>query len=119
VDQAGRFARDPELILQLAHFLASEHRRQTGRDVEVCALVLTSLNGRKPELFLDPSVNLAGEPRGFYHRPGVQPQNELLRDEPWSVPLLEWERHVELPPLPIVHSSPSTAGAVANRSSLP
>lgn len=102
VDQAGRFTRDPEMILHLAHFLAAEHRRQTGREVEVRALVLTSLNGRKPELFIDPDIDLAKEPRGFYHRPWVRPQTEPLRAEPWTVPLVEWEKHIELPPLPIV-----------------
>jgi hypothetical protein len=101
-EQSTRFTRDPEMILQMAHFLAHEHRRETGRDVEVRALALASLNGRKPELLIDPSVDLAKEPRGFYRRKWIMPQRELLRDEPWSVPLMEWERHVKLPPLPRV-----------------
>jgi hypothetical protein len=102
VDQAGRFSRDPEMILQLAHFLAQEQRRQTGQEIEVRALVLASLNGRKPQLLIDPSVDLAKEPRGFHPRPWIEPLTEPLRNDPWKVPLVEWEQHIELPPLPVV-----------------
>jgi hypothetical protein len=94
-----RFGRDPEMILHLAHLLAAEYRRETGRDVEVRALVLTSLNGRKPELLIDPNVDLAKEPRGFHARPWIMPQTEPLRDIAWSVPMLKWEQYVEIPPL--------------------
>ena len=111
-DQAARFTRDPEMILHLAHFLAAEHRRETGRDAEVRALVLTSLNGRKPQLFLDPTVNLASEPRGFHRREWILPLTEPLRRSAWKVPLVEWEQHVELPPLPavtVVRRSPESS----------
>lgn len=101
-EQAGRFSRDPELILHLAHFLADQHRRETGRTAEVRALVLMSLNGRKPELFIDPSLDLASERRGFAHRPWVLPLTEPLGQQPWTAPLGQWERLVELPPLPVV-----------------
>jgi len=101
VEQAGRFPRDPEMILQLAHFLAAEFHRETGRDAEVRALVLMSLNGRKPQLFIDPAVDLTKEPRGFDHRKWIMPPTEPLRATPWSVPLVEWEQHVALPPLPL------------------
>jgi len=30
------------------------------------------------------------------------PLTEPLREKPWSVPLVDWERHVNLPPLPVV-----------------
>ena len=102
LEQLQKVGRDPEMVLQLAQYLASEHHRQTGREVEVHALVLSSLNGRKPQLLVDPAVDLAREPRGFHKRPWIMPQNEPLRDEPWTVPLAEWERHVDLPPLPFL-----------------
>jgi HTTM domain/Vitamin K-dependent gamma-carboxylase, lumenal domain len=101
-EQAGKFTKDPEMILHLAQFLADEYRREKGRPLEVRALVLTSLNGRKPQLFLDPQVNLANEPRGFHSRPWIKPLTEPLRDEPWSLPLSQWEQHIDLPPLPAV-----------------
>ncbi|MEK6259112.1 MAG: HTTM domain-containing protein [Planctomycetota bacterium] len=97
--QLTSFSRDPEMILHLAHFIGDEFHRQTGRDVEVRALVLTTLNGRKPELLIDPHIDLAKEPRGFHVRNWILPQNEPLRPVAWSVPMQEWERHVELPPL--------------------
>ena len=106
VEQAGKFTKDPEMILQLAHFLADEHRQNTGHPLEVRALVLTSLNGRKPQLFVDPTVDLAKDPRGFYSRSWLKPLTELPRPEPWSLPLSEWEKHVELPPLPAVGPPP-------------
>jgi vitamin K-dependent gamma-carboxylase len=99
VEQVGKFSRDPEMILHLAHFLAAEERRLHGREVEVRALVLTSLNGRKPELLIDPNVDLVKEPRGLHVREWIMPQTEPLPAEPWTVPLVEWERHVTLPPL--------------------
>jgi vitamin K-dependent gamma-carboxylase len=108
-EQAGRFPRDPEMILDFAHFLADEFGRETGREAEVRALVLMSLNGRKPQLFIDPNVDLAKEPRGFHERLWIMPQNEPLRAEPWSVPLVEWERHVTLPPLPFLQSTAPSA----------
>jgi hypothetical protein len=101
-EQAGKFTKDPEMILELAHFLAAEYRREKGRPLVVRALVLTSLNGRKPQLFIDPNVDLAKQPRGFYQRDWLKPLREPLRKEPWDVPLSEWERHVDLPPLPVV-----------------
>ena len=64
-EQAGKFTKDPEMILQLARFLADEYRREHGQPLEVKATVLTSLNGRKPQLFIDPSVDLAQEKRAF------------------------------------------------------
>ncbi|MCX7409816.1 MAG: HTTM domain-containing protein [Planctomycetales bacterium] len=99
LNQGLSLARDPEMILHLAHFIGDEFHRQTGRNAEVRALVLTSLNGRKPELLIDPNVDLAKEPRGFHFRNWILPQHEPLRSVAWSVPMQEWERHVELPPL--------------------
>ncbi|MEQ1829327.1 MAG: HTTM domain-containing protein [Pirellula sp.] len=102
VDQANRFARDPEMILQLAHHLANAHEARTGHHAKVFALVLASLNGRKPQVYLDPKVNLAAEPRYASSRSWVLPLTEPLRTSPWSIPLAEWEKHVVLPPLPVV-----------------
>jgi hypothetical protein len=105
-EQAGKFTKDPEMTLQLAHRLADEYRRKTGRSIEIRALALTSLNGRKPQLFLDSDVDLAKQPRGFYYRDWIKPLKEPLPNEPWSLPLSEWEKHVDLPPLPQVSKPP-------------
>lgn len=110
--QISSFGRDPEMILHLAHYLATEYRQLTGRDVEVRAIVLTSLNGRKPQLQIDPTVDLAKEPRGFYHRQWITPLTEPLPESPWRVPMQEWERLIEIPPLPFMLKS--KAGSVSN-----
>jgi vitamin K-dependent gamma-carboxylase len=103
-DQEIRFVRDPEMILHLAHFLAAKHDQMTGRKVEVRALVLTSLNGRKPQLLIDPMIDLAKEPRGYHSRAWIRPLTESLPKTPYTVPLGEWEHHIELPPLPFLDS---------------
>jgi hypothetical protein len=106
VDQANRFSRDPEMIVQLAHYLADTHEAKTGYRPEVRALVLTSLNGRKPQQFVDSNVDLAAEPKFAMQRSWILPLTEPLRPSPWNVPLNEWEKHVELPPLPKVNARP-------------
>jgi hypothetical protein len=90
------------MILDLAHGLADEYRRRTEKPIEVRALVLASLNGRKPQLLIDPAVNLAAEPRGWRHRRWIMPLTEPRRTDPWTVPLNEWEHHVDLPDLPFL-----------------
>jgi vitamin K-dependent gamma-carboxylase len=105
-EQSQKFARDPEMILQFGHFLAQQYRLQTGRDAAVHALALTSLNGRKPQLLVDPNVDLAAEPLGLHARPWIVPLAEALQPEPWRVPLAEWERHVEIPTLTFLASEP-------------
>jgi hypothetical protein len=51
----------PDLIVQFSHFLAEEKRREGYENVEVRARVLVSLNGREPQLLIDPNVDLAKE----------------------------------------------------------
>ncbi len=61
--------------------------------------MLTSLNGRKPQLFIDPHIDLARERRKWFEPyPWVLPLIEPLPESPWTVPMLEWEQHVELNP---------------------
>jgi hypothetical protein len=51
----------PDLVLLFAHHLAEEKRREGYENVEVRARILASLNGREPQLLIDPSVDLAKE----------------------------------------------------------
>ena len=51
----------PDLIVQFAQHLAEEKRRDGYDDVEVRANVMASLNGRQPQLLIDPNVDLAKE----------------------------------------------------------
>ena len=51
----------PDLLVLFSHYLAEEKRREGYDDVEVRVRVMVSLNGREPQLLIDPSVDLAKE----------------------------------------------------------
>ena len=51
----------PDLILQFSHYLAEEKRLAGYDDVEVRARAMVSLNGRQPQLLIDPNVDLTKE----------------------------------------------------------
>ena len=51
----------PDLILHFAHYLAEEKRREGYDDVEVRARAMVSLNGRQPQLLIDPNIDLTKE----------------------------------------------------------
>jgi len=112
--QMMSFGRDPEMILHLAHHIAAEHLRQFGTRVEVRALVLTSLNGRKPQLQIDPNADLASIPRGFHSRPWILPLTEPLPETPWIVPISQWEQHVKIPTLTFLQQNSGARSALKN-----
>lgn len=53
----------PDLVHATAHLLARHYREQGRGDVEVRSEVWVSMNGRPPRLLVDPSVDLAAQPR--------------------------------------------------------
>lgn len=55
----------PDMLLQFAHFLAQEARRNGHEHVEVRVWTLVGLNGRKRQLLIDHTVNLAAQPRSL------------------------------------------------------
>ena len=59
--QLTKMITKPDLIVQFSHFLAEEKRREGYENVEVRARVMVSLNGREPQLLIDPNVDLAKE----------------------------------------------------------
>ncbi len=59
--QVMKMTTKPDLILLFSHYLAEEKRREGYDDVEVRARVMVSLNGRQPQLLIDPNVDLAKE----------------------------------------------------------
>ncbi len=95
--QANRFGREPRTIHQLARFVAADLRSKGFGDVEIRALALVSLNGRKPQMMIDPDVDLAAEPVTWNQPAWVMPLTEPLRETAWDLPLPEWEEHIELP----------------------
>ena len=59
--QLTKMATKPDLVLLFAHYLEEEKRREGYDDVEVRAHAMVSLNGRKPQLLVDPNVDLTKE----------------------------------------------------------
>jgi vitamin K-dependent gamma-carboxylase len=97
-EQAEKFARDPELIRQMAHFIANKFEKETRRRPEVHAFALASLNGRKPQLMIDPNVDLAAQPAALWNCPSwIVPLKEPFCRDAWKLPIDQWKSHVELP----------------------
>ena len=61
--QLSKMSTRPYLILQFAHFLAAEAAAQGHGEVSVQADVWASLNGRPAQQLIDPTVDLAAQPR--------------------------------------------------------
>ena len=76
--QAREMVEHPDMVLQFAHHLSDEHERQGKGKLEVRARILMSVNGRKPELFLDPDVDLAAQPRSLGRWDWILPLTEPL-----------------------------------------
>jgi hypothetical protein len=72
----------PDMILQFSHYVADQLRKRGHEHVQIRASVTASLNGRPPQLLVDPTVDLAAQPR-------------TLRPARWI--------------LPLAHEAPATA----------
>jgi len=59
--QANKVITKPDLIVHFAHYLAEEKRREGYENVEVRIHSMVSLNGRQPQLLIDPNVDLTKE----------------------------------------------------------
>jgi vitamin K-dependent gamma-carboxylase len=92
--QIEKLGKEPDMLVEFAHFLADELARQGYPDAEIRALVIVSLNGRRPQLLIDPYTDLAAVPRTWRRYDFLMPLTEPLRREAWDVPMLEWEKHV-------------------------
>lgn len=76
--QRSRVGTRPDMTLQFAHFLAERLERQERGPVEVRCEAWTSLNGRKPQLLIDPQVDLGKQPRNLRHADWILPLTEPL-----------------------------------------
>ncbi|MCA9111609.1 MAG: HTTM domain-containing protein [Planctomycetaceae bacterium] len=92
-------ARSPEQIAAAAKFLQSRAHEGGLRDVAIRAVVIISLNGRKPQLMIDPELDLTTITRTLRHQAGIIPLKEPLQNEAWDVPANEWPEllGIELP----------------------
>lgn len=79
--QKFRMNGHPDLIHQFALHVADQYRREYGMRVEVRVKSSASLNGRPPAVLIDPTCDLAKQPRGFGLRkwitpaPGIRPSH--------------------------------------------
>jgi hypothetical protein len=95
--QLDRMARDPEMIREFAAFLKDAFRVTGKGDVEIHVVALCALNGRRPQLLIDPQIDLGAEPRRWGPQPFIVPLTEPRQGEPWNVPPADWPRHLEIP----------------------
>lgn len=71
--QAAKMMKMPEMILQYAHHLADEKRKEGYENVEVRVDVLVALNGRPPQRLIDPTVDLVKQKPSLGHKPWILP----------------------------------------------
>ena len=76
-DQARMMSERPDMLLQFAHYLAAVERQRHAR-VAVRASVMTSLNGRRYQPLVNPSVDLAAQPRNLWTAAWILPLDEPL-----------------------------------------
>jgi hypothetical protein len=76
--QREKMATRPDMILQFSQYIAGELRKQGYRQIAVQANVLASLNGRTPQPLIDPSLNLAAQPRTVLPAAWIVPLREAL-----------------------------------------
>jgi len=68
LEQSTHMGWRPDMVRQFAHFLATKFPASGPKPLQVQVRMYVSLNGRKPQLFLDPNVDLAAE-LPFWGRP--------------------------------------------------
>jgi len=95
--QMAAMSRDPDLIVQFAQKLEEHHARHGVPRLKIRVKAYVSLNGRKPQLLIDPGVDLTQISRGERCASWILPLTEPLRHNAWDVPVDQWEKHVAPP----------------------
>ncbi len=88
--QIMELAVSPAQIAACAPFFAAQAERIRMRNVEIRAVVLTSLNGRKPQLQIDPELNLLTVNPTIWPQKWILPLTEPRRETAWDVPSDDW-----------------------------
>ena len=89
--QLSRMGKDPDMILDFIQFVKNHYRDYGDGELEIYVLALASLNGRKPQLLMDPTINYAVVDRVWGTQPWIVPLHEPLRKEGWDLPVDRWE----------------------------
>ncbi len=84
----------PDNLVLFARYATNELGRQGIANAEIRATVYASLAGRRPQLLIDPEVNLAEQPRSLLPKPWIFGLKEPLPTTPdeRAAALEEWER---------------------------
>jgi hypothetical protein len=88
--QTWEFVKSPHHVLTTARFFADGARSVGLKNVEIRTILISSLNGRKPQLLIDPELDLLTIEPSFYAQPGIISLTEPRRTEPWDVPSDDW-----------------------------
>ena len=76
--QEKQMAIQPDLILQYAHFLEREYRREYGLEsVKITVDCFVALNGRASRRFIDPEAGLTQLKDGFRNKDWILPNEEM------------------------------------------
>ena len=76
--QERQMSFQPDFILEYTHFLGDHYKEKGYNDIEVYAESYVALNGRLSKKFIDPTVDLLKEDRGFKNKSWIIPLNEKI-----------------------------------------
>lgn len=71
--QVRKMSTRPDLIHDFSHHLSRELTSPGNPPIEIRVVSSVSLNGRPPQLMIDPTVDLAAEPRNLRHKSWILP----------------------------------------------
>jgi len=93
--QLNKMSQDPAMIRDFAEFLASELERERGKRYEVHTLAYCTLNGRLPQLLVDPRVDLSRQPRSWKPASWIVPLEQPRQERAFELPPGEWARFLQ------------------------
>lgn len=76
--QEKQMSFQPDFILQYARFLR-DHFASQGKEVEVYVESYVALNGRRSQLYIDPSVDLTKQKESFKHKNWILPFKDEIK----------------------------------------
>lgn len=95
--QLNYMSYDPDLLVQFSQYLAAELSRTKNIDVEIHAQLFCSLNGRRPQLLVDPQIDLASQTRSLSPQAWIVPLKEPLPSELWDKHPSTWTELLKPP----------------------
>jgi hypothetical protein len=71
--QRSKMEGHPDMIVQFCHYLEQIYRKKGHADVEIRAVAKISLNGREPQLLINPTVDLTRVKRSLFSASYILP----------------------------------------------